>query len=302
MKERMGIVQYVLPRVSNFTADGVSVFCCKKYLCLLTGILPLLLTSCKTTMPEDLHHESAYITQVKHLSSTLQTRGYTHTGLVLAALASEPIEVTNAALRMNRGTREPFREYLVNPTKLTKAQAQKRPVLLLHGDQHNQSAFIPLLAYLYRHQYTNPIFTVNLPSVKDEKVRHEVLDKKLAAIDALYQKEGVMPRLGEPHVRSCIIGHSWGADEAVLLEERDPTERPLILIGALKHSKRPTPQVYINAASDVILNLPSEVMDHVKPVGEVIHIHTGHLGLLSHPEVLNKCYEVLTLPHIRQLT
>lgn len=156
-----------------------------------------------------------------------------------------------------------------------------------------------MLSYLHKRGYDGPIFTLNLPSVPDRKIRQQVLDKKLSSIDTLYKQQGVSPFEGEPHLRSLIIGHSWGADEAVELEDRDATQRPLILLGALKHSKRKYPQIYINATTDVILSLPSQVMDNIKPIGEVIGANTGHLGLLSHPVVLEKCYKTLVSPDIQ---
>lgn len=260
----------------------------------LMGVV-VLLVGCVTTRAEhEDTHESAYITHVKKFTTRLQEKGFMTTGLVVAALAVEPVESIASGLRMNRGTRENFHAYHVNPTVLTKAQASKRPVLLLHGDKHNQSAFLPMLTYFYKQSYDGPIFTVNIPSVHDTKLRHHMIDKKIASIDALYKQQGVVPRPGEPHLRTLIIGHSWGADEAVELEDRDTTPRPLVLLGALKHSKRDTPQVYINAVTDVVLNLPFEIMDSIKPVGEIIHVDTGHLGLLSHPDSLKKCYEVVT--------
>lgn len=261
------------------------------------SLILLLLSSCATT-----HHdvpESTYTHNVKQFTTNLQEHGLIKTGLVVAAFATEPMDALLSGLRMNRGERRHFHEYGTNPTQLTQHQASKRPVLLLHGDKHNQSAFIPMLDYFHQKHYDGPIFTVNLPSVEDKALRHQVLDQKIEAIDALYKQRGVQPHAGEPHLRSCIIGHSWGADEAIELEDRDSTPRPLVLMGALKHSKRNQPQIYINATVDMILSLPSEIMDNIQPVGDVIQLKTGHLGLLSHPDSLETCYRVITSPDIQ---
>ena len=237
--------------------------------------------------------ESAYIGHLKRFTTYLQEHDLTTTSFVVAAFAAEPVDALVSGLRMFRGMKREFHEYDANPKHLTKAQASKPPVLLLHGYKHNQSAFIPMLSYFSKRHYDGPIFTVNMPSVDDEKIRHHVIDKKLQAIDVLYREQGVLPHPGEPHIRGIIIGHSLGADEAVELEERDSTPRRLVLLGALKHSKRHQPQIYLNALPDVVLSLPSEVMDNIIPVGDVRNINTGHLGLLAHPNVLQACYEVL---------
>jgi pimeloyl-ACP methyl ester carboxylesterase len=264
----------------------------KKYGVLLLSFL--LCASCASINPNHVEHESAYIGHVKHFTTYLQEHDLTATSFVVAAFAAEPADAMASGLRLFRGMKQEFHEYDANPTHLTKAQASKPPVLLLHGYKHNQSAFIPMLSYFSKRHYDGSIFTVNMPSVDDENIRHHAIDKKLQAIDALYREHGVSPHPGEPHVRGIIIGHSLGADEAIALEERDSTPRRLVLLGALKHSKRPESQVYFNAVPDVVLNLPSEIMDNIIPVGDVRNINTGHLGLLSHPNVLQACYEVLT--------
>jgi hypothetical protein len=270
--------------------------------CLLSFIF-LCLSGCSTIDYErpvmtkiGMHHpkkEGIYVTQVKQFTSYLDTKGFSTASLVLAVSAIEPAHAIASILRMYRGQTKNFHEYNANPRVLTKEQARMWPVLLLHGDKHNQSAFIPMLDYFYKKGYSGPIFTVNIPSVKEKKQRQAALDEKLDAIDALYKAHGVFPVQAEPHLRCLIIGHSRGADEAVEMEGRDPTKRPLILMGALKHSTRQQPQVYINAVEDEVLHLPSQEMDGIKPVGEIIEVNTGHLGLLSHPDVLKKCYEVI---------
>jgi pimeloyl-ACP methyl ester carboxylesterase len=264
----------------------------KKYSVLLLSFL--FVSGCSTINQRSIEHESAYIGQVKRFTTYLQEHDLTTTSFVVAAFAAEPADALISGLRMLRGMKQGFHEYDANPTHLTKAQAAKPPVLLLHGYKHNQSAFIPMLSYFSKRHYDGPMFTVNMPSVDDERVRHRVIDSKIRAIDALYREHGVLPRKGEPHIRGIIIGHSLGADEAVELEDRDSTPRRLVLLGALKHSKRHQPQIYLNAVPDVVLNLPSEMMDNIMPVGDVHHINTGHLGLLSHPNVLQACYDVVT--------
>ncbi len=260
----------------------------------LLTLFVFMLAACATLNQSKPHevNESAYIGQVKHFTYYLQQHDLMTTSFVVAAFAAEPLNAIVSGLRMPRGMKREFHAYGANPTELTPTEAQKPPTLLLHGYKHNQSAFIPMLRYFAKRHYNGPIFTVNLQS-DNEVLRQRTIDQKLDEIDALYREQGVIPRPGEPHIRGVIIGHSLGADEAVLLEKRDSTQRRLVLLGALKHSSRPLPQVYFNAVPDVILSLPSEVMDPIIPVGEVHQVDTGHLGLLSHPKVLEACFEVI---------
>ena len=242
---------------------------------------------------DNLEWDSPYLGHLKRFTNYLRACQFQNAAIIIAAMGAEPVDSIVAGIRMSRGEQTAFHEYCVNPITLSPEQASKPPVLLLHGDQHNQSAFIPMLAYLYQKKYAGPIFTVNIPSVEDQAIRHKAIDNKLRDIDNLYRKQGVVKRDNEDHIRCIIIGHSWGADEAVNLEERDTTPRQLILIGACKHSKREQPQVYINAKMDLVLNLLPDEKDDVIPKGEIININSGHLGLISHPITLKKCHEIL---------
>ncbi|MDF1646527.1 MAG: hypothetical protein P1U61_06075 [Legionellaceae bacterium] len=246
-------------------------------------------------LPDNILTESdwdvPYLKQVMRFGSFIQGLGFREAGMAIVTLLSEPVNAVFAGIRMQKG----LSDYPINPTSLNEVQRSQIPVLLIHGDQHDDTAFAPLLYKLYQEKYEGPIFTVNIPNMQDEGERSRIIDTKINEIDRLYDYK---KRGNEKHIRCLCIGHSSGADTLVEQKGRDATtKRLLILMGAVKHipeqPEKKTSLVYFNAKTDVVLSMPSETRDNIEEYGEVHTVNTGHLGLLSHQTVLQRCYDLL---------
>lgn len=263
--------------------------------------------------PMQLDWNAAHLERIKRFTTYLRKNGLASTGIIIAALVAETFQAIGSGIRtMRRGGSNNFHEYGANPRVLTQAESKLPPVLLLHGDQHDPTAFEPLLANLRSRGYLGPVFTAySLPDEDlmpmlflTEPKRQKPIKEKLKEIDALYRQYGVVPHPGDAHIRCVIIGHSSGADSAVLLEDSsvDTTQNIMILLGACKHSKRNQPELYtyVEACPDLILNLLPEDQDNIMPNGEVIILPTGHLGLLSNAKTFEICYEKITSEHTQR--
>ena len=244
----------------------------------------------------------AHLERIRYLTTYLRAIGHLSAATTIAALGAETFIAFGMGIRMMlRGGSNNFHKHGANPQELTEAQAKMPPVLLLHGDQHDPTAFEPLLSNLRQKGYQGPVFTAFSPPDDEgmpilfltESKRQKPIIEEINKIDALYKQHGVLPFKGEAHIRSIMIGHSSGADSAVLLEEQDSTLHIKILLGACKHSERIQSELYtyVDASPDLILNLLPEDKDNKQPNGEVITLPTGHLGLLSHPEMFDICYK-----------
>lgn len=248
----------------------------------------------------------AHLERLKRFTDVLRKARLLPAAINLAALGGETFLAVGAGIRMMlRGGSNDFHEYDANPSTLTEAQSKMPPVLLLHGDAHDPTAFEPLLADLRRRGYKGPVFTAYSPPDIDgipmlfltEPKRQKPIQEKIREIDALYLQHGVVPHAGEAHIRCIIVGHSSGADSAVLMEDEpaETTQNIMILLGACKHSTRPQRDLYtyVDASPDLILHLLPEDKDNIEANGEVLTLPTGHLGLLSHSKTFDLCYEKL---------
>lgn len=171
-------------------------------------------------------------------------------------------------LRMVLGAFKSFHFYGLNPESLSETQAEHPPVLLLHGWLHNQSAWLPLAAYLKQHQYQGAVFTVNLPddprqaSSKDI----EIIQQKLEEIQALY-----------PSMTTCYIaGHSRGTE--VIKAFMTPL-----------HSTLKFPQTHFKIISlDGCYNCSEQNSDLL--VLEAFRLRCSHTGILRNLTALESCH------------
>lgn len=133
-----------------------------------------------------------FIADIKHYFPHSPLRALT------SLLLGEPVEALLFGLRMPRGETDTFHEYGLNPTELSESQKEYAPALLIHGNYHNQSAWLPLAKYLHDTSYPGPIFTVNLPSGPITDRDYEIINHKCAEIRRLTE------------IPIAMIGHSRG--------------------------------------------------------------------------------------------
>lgn len=225
------------------------------------------------------------------------------TSLVVCSFIEEPITSLYFGLKLFQGIRKKMHYYDLNPLELTQSQANSPPVLLLHGNLHNQSAWLPLAEYLHGKKYPGPVFTINLPSHQITVRDKIIIEDKLDEIKDLYKSKNY------PYRKVTLIGHSRGAClaferlfyrksdknsyEFSYLEKNDSINK-VILMGKssedftelnLLEAKKHNACFFINGRYDPSLSSPEG--------SEGLLVNSGHLGLLLHPEVLEYCYKNL---------
>lgn len=245
----------------------------------------------------------AYNRAIGRLVDFLYRHQWHTLGMILGTLLQEPFQVLRAGFTLPANWKKKFSYHGLNPTNLTDAQQKKRPILLIHGNLHNQTAWIELSKKLQRTDL-GPVFTVNLPSGEVTEKDFEIVDKKIQEIKALYEKKGVSG------ISVDLVGHSRGC---YLAQQRAYTDkqngnriwslRPdigkVILIGTplespeINQIKRIDPnytsRIYeITGQCDVLVREKS-----LLPANNHVDLKTGHLGLLYSRQMHERVIEVL---------
>lgn len=246
--------------------------------------------------------ESQYLYYVYSIGAFLQRHNFNKLSMIVASLLAEPVDSIIQGIRMIRGGNKEYHVYGANPKSLTEEQKKLRPVLCLHGYSHNQSAFEQLLFDLKNRLPNQPVFTLKLIDIEvndvidaKEELRQKEISSEIVSIKKLYENDSIEP---------IIIGHSSGADSAANYKNRllvdnsnSSTSTMCLLLGANIYSKDKNDK-HISAQYDEILTLPSEEKLVNKPDNFFEKsFATAHLGLLTHPAVIDYCInEVSNIP------
>lgn len=238
---------------------------------------------------------------VKKLSNFLHNHELHMLRMIVCTLVAEPVDSISCAFRMQQGVGT-MNNYGLNPVKLTDIQAQYPPLLCIHGNFHNQSAWLPLAEYFQKNEYPGAIFTLNLPAGKFTHADSKLINQKIESIMSCY-KEANVP---EEKIKLNLIGHSRGATLAYYagFKNFETTETHIrhkladntlinktILIGntiSAHPDYRKSKPTYINGRYDTLLFFKSSPEE----IGGSLH-NTGHLGLLSNSDVLEECYSTI---------
>lgn len=122
----------------------------------------------------------------------------------------------------------------LNPRRLSKEEASHPALLLLHGDWHNQSGWLPLAWKLKRH-YKGAIFSIN----SNARWGRKRIQAKLREIRQMAQKSGAsLP------IQIILIGHSMGGILAAETLLASPPLEGLELIQAISIGGRLQPKEY----------------------------------------------------------
>lgn len=132
------------------------------------------------------------------------------TALVIGTLLCEPYHAFKAGFLSPLGWLKQFRFYDLNPISLTPEQVRKRPILLIHGFLHNQSAWLSLAKRLSESDL-GPVYTVNLPHDEINGKHLQIVSEKIDHIKSQYHMHQVTD------VKIVIIGHSRGGKVAMKL-------------------------------------------------------------------------------------
>lgn len=236
----------------------------------------------------------AYYNSVQKLVNYLWKHHWRATTVVLGTLLLEPWQAIKSSLAYPYNWKSHFNFYNLNPKRITEKQAKKRPILLIHGNFHNQSAWLEL-AKKFKELDLGPSYTVNLPSGNITDQDYTIIRDKLKEIKEQYKQYGV------EDVIIDIVGHSRGG---FLAQKMAWTSKELngkvywnraedigkvIKVGATLDQeetsslKRLDPtfneRVYeITGLHDVITTTPS-----LRPASHQKIVTTGHLALLYSP-------------------
>ena len=221
-------------------------------------------------------------------------------GRSITAFCSEPIHSLRASIYYLLGYLEPFCFYQMNPHKIRPSQVKKRAILLIHGNFHNQSAWIALAKSLTQSNL-GPIYTVNLNPGPLTEADREVINAKIAEIRSQYDVHGAK-------VVIDIIGHSRGSEMAFLTALEDncwqissgfkkitsekvsfkPEIGRVIRVGTPTddEEKNALPRDLLDRIYEIDASNDSFVLQksQVKKTNRIL-VDTGHLGLLFSPTV-----------------
>lgn len=175
---------------------------------------------------------------------------------ILGTFLTEPFYAVFLGVVFPAGYIEPFTFYGLNPDHDT-----RKPVLLLHGNHSNQSAWLPF-ASAFQEEGKWRVYTINLSS-------NQATEEELLKIgEKLDEIGGVVD----------LVGYSRGGRIAHLVAAKYPEKvGKIITLGApLTAKETPVNPVFeIIAEYDVLNPRPS-----LLPSERHLEIKTGHLGLL----------------------
>lgn len=235
---------------------------------------------------------TAYRNAIRRFVAFLKKHGWHVTAMVLGTLLLEFWVALKAAFLMPASWKSHFNFYNMNPLEITEEQSKKRPILLIHGNYHNQSAWLDFAKKL-KNSHLGPVYTVNLPNGDVTKKDFEIVNKKIEQIKNQYAKFNIKD------ITIDLVGHSRGAYIAskVAMDhfvEQESDIHSVITLGTpqdaelmsiikrmdnlnrLGGSSIPCPEFYdITGSYDVLCDESSPLdLDH-QYIAE-----TGHLGLL----------------------
>lgn len=204
-------------------------------------------------------------------------------GNVVCSLSAEPAEAIYFGFKMMQGMGKNLHKFGLNPTEITESQAKYQPVLLLHGNLHNQSAWLPLAEFLYHKKYQGPVFTVNLPSLEITEADYEIINNKVYEIMDLYARQN------EFDVKITVIGHSRGALLADDYYEKSLIINKAIIMGnpgmASSYDHKSYGRFFISGRKDILCKVSDDTRGTL--------VDAGHLGLIANQEALEECYNIL---------
>jgi len=249
---------------------------------------------------------------------------------ILGTVITEFSPILKIALVTRLGLMERFSLFKANPTQLKEEEKQLRPLLLISGNYCHQGTFLPLLHLLHCNDNKRPIFTLNLAP---NKVEASAVLAKVEEIKSLYTKtdendftiDMVGHSMGSNVIqlfyssppktfamgRVVTIGTPIYPFHISSFKEEIPTvKKPLgswlmqpfsFLFPWIFKFEEQSPNK-IEASSSISIENTFDVIGtsdlliprkSCLPLQRTKEIHTGHFGLLSHPESLQAIHTFL---------
>lgn len=231
--------------------------------------------------------------------------GFSKGALTLVVFLSEPSKLFLAMSQYFLGFLEPFAFYKINPEEISKELAEKRSILLIHGNYHNQAAWLPLAQKLLDANL-GPVYSVNLSGGPIKQADIDIINTKIAYIQKQYQKFGKKAEID-------IVGHSRGGQLAFWMGFKDFFEKggriffnskrkraeikKIISIGSQRSKKDVSCAILANSKHHLYEITAKHDLVHPEPSHLGRHSHysvdTGHLGLLYSSKVHEKVIQWL---------
>lgn len=156
---------------------------------------------------QEWYNHFSYEHTVERFLGFVRNKGYYGFARVAGTFLFEPAAILTLAYQLPLGWLSNFTWYGLNPSALKESQLPYNPVLLLHGNQSTQGAWLSLAKQLQQ-QYPGPVFTINLHNGHHNPGDKMLLEAKFDRIKGLYAERGI---------QNCtlhVIGHSRGASLA----------------------------------------------------------------------------------------
>jgi pimeloyl-ACP methyl ester carboxylesterase len=238
---------------------------------------------------------TAYANGIRKFVAFLWRHKWIRTAMILGTLLLEPWQALKAAFRNMANWKKEFNFHGMNPKAISPELKNRRPILLIHGNYHNQSAWLSLGKAL-KGEKLGPVYTVNLPSGLITEKDYAIVDEKIRQIKAQYKTVGVesikVDLVG--HSRGGFIAHrmAWTTRESQGKRVWSVREEigKVIKIGSVTdeeertHMKREDPHFAnrlfeVTGKYEVLHDAPSLCPDTHKK-----EVRAGHLGLLYAPD------------------
>lgn len=151
----------------------------------------------------------------------------------VSALVQEPFCVLKIIFSIPFGCKKNLQKYNLNPDRITKKEAEKEPILLLHGGFHNQAIWLPFAKKIqsvkdaYPDSNLGPLYTVNLSATPatplSSNTDQKTISLKIAEIKKQYSRHYTEQKIN-------LIGYCSGSVKAFsqLNEYEQDTENSLI--------------------------------------------------------------------------
>lgn len=248
-------------------------------------------------LPPKRKKRTIYKNSVLKLVKFLRHHGWNHTGLALGTILLEPLQALRATLHWPLNWKKLFDFHNLNPTVITPEQAKQQPILLLHGNYHNQSAWISFAKKLKKANI-GPVYTVNFPHGAITDIDHSIINEAVERIKEQYAQHGVHD------VKIHLVGHSRGGMLAHMtgLSHLKQSLGKIIKIGFVinqkeleqMHEESPHLKNHlyeITGQHDIIISDPS-----LLPSQQKIEISVGHLRLVYSKDVHHQIIHWLKSP------
>lgn len=218
---------------------------------------------------------NSYQSAIKNFVIYLRRHRWKITAMVLGTFLAEPWSVLKAGVLKICNWKKHFNFYNMNPKTLSTAQMSQTPILLIHGNYHDQSAWLSMGKVL---KNVGPVYTVNLPGGYITQRDWDTVARKIEEIKSKCPS----------FTQVALIGHSRGGIiSSIMLQQRSDIKQA-ISIGEVSYRntiESMDPHVRnrlyeITGKHDVLVTQSSFLpADHKKEV------NVGHLGLLYSSEV-----------------